>query len=190
MTTDTNAAVRQDQYRLAVILGSVREGRFVTTVGNWFVRQAERRDEVKLDVIDLVQPDEGGRGFAERIGAADAVVIVTPEYNHSFPGPLKTAIDSIRTEWFAKPVGFVSYGGRAGGLRSVEHLRGVLAEQHAVTLRDVVSFHDAWEDFGPDGEHVREDEVAQAATVLLDQLAWWALALRRAREETPYPAAG
>lgn len=178
---------RRDQYRLAVVFGSVREGRFVTTVGEWFVRQAERREDVKLDVIDLVRPDEGGNGFGERIDAADAVVIVVPEYNHSFPGELKVAIDSLKPQWSAKPIGFVSYGGRGGGLRAVEQLRLVFAELHAVTVRDVVSFHNAWEVFGPDGEPVDADEATRAATALLDQLAWWAPALRRAREDAPYP---
>ncbi|MGK5500548.1 NADPH-dependent FMN reductase [Streptomyces sp. URMC 125] len=192
MTGMTDAAAgpdrQQDQYRLAVVLGSVREGRFVTTVGGWFARQASRRDDVKLDVIDLAAPEEGGRGFGERIGAADAVVVVVPEYNHSFPGELKTAIDSLKPEWATKPVGFVSYGGRGGGLRAVEQLRLVFAELHATTVREVVSFHDAWQVFGPDGEPGRPDEAARAAGALLDQLAWWALALRRAREDSPYPA--
>ncbi len=67
-------------------------------------------------------------------------VVVTPEYNHSFPGPLKAAIDRHVTPWQAKPVGFVSYGGISGGLRAVEHLRQVFAELHAVTVRETVSF--------------------------------------------------
>lgn len=184
----TTASAQHDQYRLAVIFGSVREGRFVTTVGEWFVRQTGLRDDVKLDVIDLARPDEAGRTFGERIDAADAVVVVVPEYNHSFPGELKTAIDSLNPQWHAKPVGFVSYGGRGGGLRAVEQLRLVFAELHAVTVRATVSFHDAWQAFGPDGEPVQADEAAQAAAALLDQLAWWAAALRRARNEGPYPA--
>ena len=186
--TASTSAARQDQYRLAVILGSVREGRFVTTVGDWFVRQVERRDDVKLDVIDLAEPDAGGAGFGERIDAADAVVIVVPEYNHSFPGALKTAIDSLKPQWRAKPIGFVLYGGRGGGLRAVEQLRLVFTELHATTVRETVSFHDAWQAFAPDGEPVQADEATRAATALMDQLAWWALALRRAREERPYPA--
>ncbi|MFP8885687.1 NADPH-dependent FMN reductase [Streptomyces mangrovi] len=181
------AAARQDQYRLAVILGSVREGRFVTTVGEWFAREAVRREDVKLDVIDLARPDGDGRTFGDRIAAADAVVVVVPEYNHSFPGELKAAIDSLKPQWRAKPVGFVSYGGRGGGLRAVEQLRLVFAELHAATVRETVSFHDAWREFGPDGEPRRAGEAAGAANALLDQLAWWALALRRAREEVPYP---
>ena len=124
-----------------------------------------------------------------RLAAADAFVIVTPEYNHSYPASLKTLIDWHFTEWQAKPVAFVSYGGLAGGLRAVEHLRGVLAELHAVTVRDTVSFHQAWERFGPDSRPVDPAECTTAAKTMLDQLVWWARALREARTARPYVAA-
>jgi hypothetical protein len=75
------------------------------------------------------------------IDAADAFVVVTPEYNHSYPASLKHAIDMAHGEWNTKPVAFVSYGGISGGLRAVEALRLVFAELHATTIRDTVSFH-------------------------------------------------
>src|SRR5690349_18936956 len=110
-----------DLLNLAVVIGSVREGRFGPTVADWFAKQAQGRFAVDLiDLRDL--PDEQ---FAPRIGAADAVAIVTPEYNHSFPGPLKHHIDNVRREWHAKPVALVSYGGISGGLRASEALRPV-----------------------------------------------------------------
>jgi NAD(P)H-dependent FMN reductase len=156
--------------RLAVILGSVREGRFGPNVANWFARVAGQRDEFEVDLIDLddfnfpsnMTQNYDTRHFAERIGAADAVVIVTPEYNHMFPGPLKTAIDSLKSEWQAKPVGFISYGGVAGGLRAVEPLRIVFAELHAVTLRDVISFPMFPDKFDADGDPIENDMLATA----------------------------
>jgi NAD(P)H-dependent FMN reductase len=111
--------------------------------------------------------------------------VVTPEYNHSFPASLKNVLDWHHTEWQAKPVGFVSYGGLSGGLRAVEQLRPVFAELHAVTVRDAVSFHMAWERFGEDGAP-KDDASVAAAKVLLDQLGWWGNALREARAKTPY----
>ncbi len=89
------------------------------------------------------------RNTAQRFAAADAFVIVTPEYNHSFPTPLKTAIDWHSTQWHAKPVSFVSYGGASGGLRAVEHLRQAFAEVHAVTVRNSISFHGVWDTSNP-----------------------------------------
>ena len=83
-------------------------------------------------------------------------------------------------------MGFVSYGGMSGGLRAVEALRPVFAELHAVTIRDTVSFHQAWLQFDGAGQPVRPEECNRAATTLLDQLSWWGRALRDARATSPY----
>jgi NAD(P)H-dependent FMN reductase len=137
-----------------VIVGSVREGRFGPVVADWFVSQAKQRDDLSVDVIDLADTQIPSANFTSRIGAADAFVIVTPEYNHGYPGPLKTAIDSVDREWQAKPVGFVCCGGLSGGLRAVEQLRIVFAELHTVTIRDTVSFHGARARFDPPLRHL------------------------------------
>lgn len=183
-----------EKLRLAIILGSVREGRFGPTVANWFNGQAAARDDFEVDLIDLADfafppamtRDADVQTFTARIGAADAFVVVTPEYNHSYPGPLKTALDSVGQEWRGKAVGFVSYGGISGGLRAVEPLRVVFAELHAATIRETVSFHGARGQFDAAGNPVNADAVNTATTVLLNQLAWWARALRAARDERPY----
>lgn len=182
--------------RLAVIIASTRTGRFGETVARWFVTRAQQHDDLQLDVIDLYGlqlPDNlddspQTKAFTARIDAADAFVIVTPEYNHGYPAGLKRAIDAVRDEWRAKPVGFVSYGGLAGGLRAVEQLRQVFAELHAVGIRNTVSFHMAYDQFDSDGQ-VRDPETANtAAATLLRQLVWWARALHAARVAQPYPA--
>ncbi len=173
-------------FALAVIVGSVREGRFGPVVAGWFADQAKQRDDLSVDVIDLADTPIPSANFASRIGAADAFVVVTPEYNHGYPGPLKTAIDSVGREWQAKPVGFVSYGGLSGGLRAVEQLRIVFAELHTVTIRETVSFHMAGARFDEHGAPREADVVNAAAGVLLDQLAWWARTLRHARATRPY----
>ncbi|MFH8609022.1 NADPH-dependent FMN reductase [Streptomyces sp. NPDC018029] len=185
--------------RLAVIVGSTRDGRFGPTVGAWFTAIAGRHTGFTLDVIDVADlelpsahPDWGTErtpaltALAERVDAADAYVVITPEYNHSFPAALKHFIDLHRTEWEAKPVAFVSYGGHGGGLRAVEQLRLVFAELHCATVREVVSFHNAWDHFEEGGPAYAEDGPVGAAKVMLDQLAWWAKALRTARTENPY----
>ncbi|GAA4060321.1 NAD(P)H-dependent oxidoreductase [Actinomadura miaoliensis] len=188
--------------RVAIIIGSTREGRFGARVADWFAEQAAARPDMTIDVVDPARqplPELGASpADAEQadvaaqvrrtLDAADAFVIVTPEYNHSYPASLKNLIDLHYTEWRAKPVAFVSYGGMAGGQRAVEHLRQVLAELHATTIRDTVSFHNAWEDFDADGRHRDPSACNAAAKVMLDQLAWWAHALREARSKRPYAA--
>lgn len=194
-----------ERFRVAVIVGSVREGRFGTTVSDWFAGRAAERADVSVDVIDLAevglplrfpafgsQPgpeaDRALQQVTPRLTAADAFVVVTPEYNHSFPASLKNLIDWHTTEWHAKPVGFVSYGGLSGGLRAVEHLRTVFAELHAATIRETVSFHSAWERFDAQGAPVDAAGPNAAAKTMLDQLMWWAHALREARAARPYAA--
>ncbi|MER5949778.1 NAD(P)H-dependent oxidoreductase [Streptomyces sp. NPDC001904] len=191
----------QPQLRVAVIIGSLREGRIAPTVADWFTSQAtEHAPTTHFDVIDVATlnlpevhpswshertPEQAE--LAARIQHADAYMVITPEYNHSFPAHLKHLIDLHHTEWRAKPVGFVSYGGVAGGLRAVEQLRLVFAELHCVTVRDSVSFHKVTPDhFAPDGPAHDPEGAPGAAKVLLDQLDWWAHALRTARAERPY----
>ncbi|MEV5649543.1 NAD(P)H-dependent oxidoreductase [Nocardia sp. NPDC052254] len=184
---------------LAVIVGSTRTGRFGPTVANWFVEHAKQRAGVIVDVIDLAESplperlstDLGAQEAAAlaavspRLAAADAFVVVTPEYNHSYPAPLKNAIDWHYTQWQAKPIGFVSYGGMAGGLRAVEHLRQVFTELHAVTVRETVSFHNA---MTASGELTSTAASDAAAAKLIDQLLWFGRALEVARSEHPYAA--
>ncbi|MFE9578334.1 NADPH-dependent FMN reductase [Nocardia sp. NPDC006044] len=192
----------ENPVKVAVILGSTRAGRFGPTVANWFIDHAKRRDDIAVDLIDLAveqlpaymsnEPDPEGARALQSVGArltvADGFVVITPEYNHSYPAPLKSAIDWHFTQWQAKPIGFVSYGGVSGGLRAVEHLRHVFAELHAVTVRDTVSFHGAGQLFGPAGQLADPAAPTAAADQLLDQLVWWGSALRKARAERPYAA--
>ncbi|MGW2397524.1 NADPH-dependent FMN reductase [Kitasatospora sp. NPDC001664] len=189
--------------RVAVIVASVREGRHGPAVADWFLGVAARQGGAVYDVIDLAEvslplamPKWGSEPSPEvaaaladvtpRLTAADAFVIVTPEYNHSFPAALKNLLDWHMGPWHAKPVGFVSYGGLGGGLRAVEQLRLVFAELHATTVRDTVSLHGPWSGLGPDGAP-RDPAVAEgAAKGMLGQLAWWGRALRAARAAHPY----
>lgn len=191
-----------DRLRLVIIIGSVREGRFGPTVANWFTGEANQHDHFEVDLVDLADfplpvaptanpaPEvaETLGKLVPRIEAADAYVIVTAEYNHGIPASLKSAIDWHFTQWQAKPIAFVSYGGLAGGLRAVEHLRQVFAELHAVTVRDTVSFHGAAYIFDEDGQPKDTSGCTTAAKVMLDQLAWWGTALRDARATHPYQA--
>lgn len=183
---------------IAVIYGSAREGRLCDTVAGWTIARIEQAGGFAVDVIDPVdaavargvvgKDQEARAALRERIGRADAFVVVTPEYNHSFPAPLKALIDSAKQEWEAKPVAFVSYGGASGGLRAVEHLRHVFAELHAVGTRDGVAFANAWGQF--EAGVLRNPEGAgKASALMLARLAWWARALRSARDAGAYAEA-
>ncbi|WP_280235950.1 NADPH-dependent FMN reductase [Nocardia cyriacigeorgica] len=185
-----------ESLRVAIIIGSTRVQRFGPTVATWFHDHARAHGGLDLDLIDLAETglpdvlghtDDAVTALATRLARADAFVIVSPEYNRGYPAALKTAIDSYVEEWKAKPVGIVSYGGVSGGLRAAEQLRQVLGELHAVTIRDTVSFHSCWNRFDDNGRPLDLAGASTAATVLLNQLTWWARALRTARTTQPYP---
>lgn len=185
---------------LLVITASPRPRRFGPTVTSWFLRQVERQDAFTFSHIDIAALDVPAgiepTGAAQQqqleqigaqISAADAIVIVTPEYNHGYPGTLKNLIDHFREHWAATPVAFVCYGGTSGGLRAVEQLRLVFAELHTMTLRDVISFHYPHGTFDAAGNPPDATERAETASHLLRVLRWWATALKAARNQRPYP---
>ncbi|MBA4857720.1 NADPH-dependent FMN reductase [Nocardia farcinica] len=180
--------------RLEVIVASVRPERFAPVVADWFLRTVRARPEFDTGVIDLLDTplpvdlteNSEVAAFRARLAAADAFVAVTSEYNHGYPASLKTAFDSAKHEWRAKPIGFVSYGGLSGGLRAVEQLRQVVAEIHMVSVRETVSFHQAKRRFDADGQ-TADGAAVDAAGRMIGQLAWWARVLRDARRADPYP---
>ncbi|MEW1777519.1 NAD(P)H-dependent oxidoreductase [Streptomyces sp. NPDC086777] len=183
--------------RVAVLVGSARDGRLAPDVAGWFARVAARRDDLVLDVVDVAEhllpasldeSDPRAAALRPRLGGAEAYVVVVPEYNRSVPGPLKTLIDSFQAEWQAKPVGFVGYGlGMAGGVRAIEHLRQIFAEFHCVGMKDVVTFPRVLEHYDAEGRFAADADGAEAAAkLMLDQLNWWAHALREAKAARPY----
>ncbi len=180
--------------KLALLYGSVREGRLCDKVAAWVKAQIEAEGSFDVLVVDprtvylalaTNVPDEHALNALRRaIAEADAYLVVTPEYNHSYPAALKLVIDAVYSEWQAKPVAFISYGGASGGIRAVEHLRQVFAELHAVGIRDSVSFANAWEQFGAQASP--DAPTRRSAKELLRRLKWWATALRNARKTAPY----
>lgn len=195
----------ENRPQLVIIVGSVREGRFGAAVASWVAEQIGPHGVFDAEVVDLAEFDvplalpavspklagddyprpAGMTALTSALARADAFIVVTPEYNHSYPASLKAAIDWHFTQWAAKPVAFVSYGGAAGGRHAVLHLENVLTELHAVTIRDGLAFPNcftAWQN----GRPLDPQSPVYARTVL-DQLAWWAVALRSAREAVPYP---
>lgn len=163
--------------KFVLIIASVRPGRVGPRVAQWFLDQV-RPSGPEFDVIDLAQPTDATT--TRLLDGADGFVVVTPEYNHSYPGELKILIDAHRDEWKRKPVTFVSYGGMSGGLRAVEHLRAVFAELYAVGTRNGVVIHMPWKHVH-DGTLELDDAAEASALQAMDELIWWAELLKPER---------
>jgi NAD(P)H-dependent FMN reductase len=183
---------------LMIIVGSTRPGRVGLPVARWVLEAAtasgrfDRIDLADLAAIDLPFMDEPShprrrryehqhtRDWSARVDAADAFVLVTPEYNYGMPAPLKNAIDYLHHEWTYKPVGFVSYGGVSGGTRSVQMAKQVVTAFPMVPVPSVVVpfVHQHLDD---DGVIKPNETMERAATVMFDELARVAEALRQLR---------
>ena len=188
-----------DTLKVQIILGSIRENRFGSTVGEWFQGVAESRDGLDAELIDLrdwqlpffKEPRSPSSGriaeealpWAEKIGQGDAYVIVSPEYNHGYSAVLKNAMDHIYREWNNKPIGFVSYGGSSGGTRAVEQLRLVAIELQMAPIREAIVIPFARSAFNDQGQP-NSPALNDRANALLNQLTWWANALKKARAES------
>lgn len=171
---------------IGIIAGSSRPGALNPQVVAWVKEQLDAADVdstiVNFGDYDLPVLDEEIPGGAHRYandhtkawGAAlepyDGYIVVTPEYNHCVPGPLKNAIDFVGSEFAHKPVAFASYGADTG-VRAVEAWRSVFANFKAATVRDTASFS-IFTDF-TDGEFTPQDVAAAPFKGLLtDLLAW------------------
>lgn len=180
---------------IGLIYGSARQGRFCDTIAQWVLSHIGKGNEFSVDILDPKQlnlpydlppsDDEATIEFKSRLAACDAFIVVTPEYNHGYPAPLKVLIDAAKQEWQRKPVAFVSYGGISGGLRAVEQLRQVFAELHSVSIRDSVSFANPWDLFDSSGNLKQPEPLSNNLDFMLEHLKWWGQALQRARLETP-----
>lgn len=143
--------------KIALISGSVREGRKSALVTRWVEDAAAAlgRDDVTFEVVPLadyplpsyedVPPamlkehsTEAARAWSAKIAEFDAYVLITPEYNHGVPGALKNATDFLSGEWRGKTIAFVSYGAD-GGVRAVEQWRQIVANFDLIDIRATVS---------------------------------------------------
>jgi NAD(P)H-dependent FMN reductase len=184
--------------KVGIILGSTRPGRNGEAVARWVLEQAAKRGDARYELVDLADFDlplldepvppslhqygsEHTKRWAEKIGSLDAFVFVTPEYNHSTSGALKNAIDYIYAEWNDKAAAFVSYGS-AGGVRAVEHLRGIMGEVQVADVRGAVALS-LFEDFENFAKFAPRNVHQQSIATMLDQLVGWGSALKRYREQ-------
>lgn len=181
---------------IGIILGSTRPGRNGEAVAKWAYDLAEKRDDAKYELVDLldfnlphldepVPPSMGQyskshtKAWAEKVASFDGYLFVTPEYNHSTSGVLKNAIDFLYAEWNNKAAGFVSYGS-AGGARAVEHLRLVMAELQVATVRSQVMLGLAT-DFVNYSDFLPLPHQEAALSTVLDQLISWSKAMEPLR---------
>ena len=178
---------------IPVLLGTPRKNRESGNVANWVCSKMREREDIEtqlFDVCDFELPHDNygteiGGDFPEwrdAIIRADGLVIVTPEYNHGYPGSLKSVLDLLLKDYIHKAVAFVGVSaGPWGGTRVIESMVPMVRELGlAVTFSDL-NFPSVKTKFDADG-NLLDDAYERRVGGFLDELVWMATTLRWGRE--------
>jgi NAD(P)H-dependent FMN reductase len=188
--------------RIALIIGSTRATRFADKPAQWMLTQAQARDDMEVELVDLrdfdlplfkemasnmwmPSADPHAVAWQKKLAEFDGYVFVVAEYNRSITGSLKNALDQAYVEWVRKPMGAIAYGSM-GGTRALEHLRNIAVELQMVPVRNAV--HIGGGDFfkvHPIGGNAAiaeiEASLMASAKATLDDVVWWAKATMAAK---------
>jgi NAD(P)H-dependent FMN reductase len=191
--------------KIQVIVGTTRQGRFADKPVGWLVERLKQSPRLDIELVDLRdvalpmfdQPMSPARvttgdygnpavnAWGKKVAEADGYVLVAAEYNHGYTAVLKNALDSIFREWNRKPVAFMGYGA-TGGARAVEQLRQVAVELEMAPIRRAlhvpleVMMATMKEPLPLKPELFASLE--KNAQLMVDDLIWWADALKKARQ--------
>jgi len=189
--------------KIALIIGSTRKSRFADIPAQWMLTQAQARDDMTVELVDLRDfdlplfdevasnlwgPSSDPRAVAwqKKLAEFDGYIFVVAEYNRSVTGSLKNAMDQAYVEWVRKPFTAMAYGS-VGGTRAMEHLRMIGVELQMVPTRNAVhlgmgDFFKVHPGMGGSGNMADvEANLLPAAKASLDDLVWWAKATMAAR---------
>jgi NAD(P)H-dependent FMN reductase len=186
----------EDKLIIPLLLGTNRQNRASEAAAKWVFSKMKERDDIEpmyFDVRDFELPrnDYGTKiahvfpKWRDAIIRADALVIVTPEYNHGYPGALKSVLDVLLKEYIHKAVAFVGVSaGPWGGTRVIEAMVPMVRELGlAVTFSDL-NFPKASTKFDADG-NLLDEAYEKRVEGFLDELVWMSQTLRWGRENLP-----
>ena len=185
-------------YKLKIIIASTRPGRKGPSIADWVFKTALTYTEFQTELVDLAvinlpfldEPNhprfkkyekQHTKEWSALIDATDAFIIVTPEYNYGFPAPLKNAIDFLFQEWQYKPVAFVSYGGIAGGTRSVQMLKQVVTSLKMMPMMEAVHIPFFIKHFNGEGAFIPDEVMNKNLDDMLKELLKWTEAMKSLR---------
>jgi NAD(P)H-dependent FMN reductase len=186
--------------KIAIIIGSTREGRFADQPAQWIYDLGKQRSDLDFEIVDLrdypmpffdepaspawvPSKSEVAKKWQDKVDEFDGFIFTAAEYNRGPTAVLKNALDYAYPQWVKKAVGFVGYGA-VGGARAVEQLRLHAVELQMAPVRAGV--HIQWAVVAEVREGKKKlsdfDFLNQTGRDMLDQLAWWTKALKAARD--------
>jgi len=177
---------------IPVILGTARAGRQSEKVANFILEEVKKAGfeteiidvrDFRTDATDNTQASPQAKKLSSKIEKSDALIVVSSEYNHGYPGELKMMLDLLYGQYAGKPVGFcgVSAGG-LGGARVVEQLRQVVIELHMLPIREAVYFPVVQNLFDEKGTMKDPGAYKDRIKSFLNELTKYANALRSTRK--------
>jgi NAD(P)H-dependent FMN reductase len=178
-----------------LILGTAREGRRSEAVARFLLERVraygietqlvDPRD-YRLPATDDTKTSDTARRYGEIIVPADGFIIVSPEYNHGSPGELKMMLDMLFEEYARKPVGICGVSsGYFGGVRMLEQMRLVTLDYGMTPIREALHFPNVKTLFDEAGNITDPEGQEKRITKFLDELTWYARALKNARTTEP-----
>jgi NAD(P)H-dependent FMN reductase len=180
---------------IPVIIGTPRQGRLTEPVANFVFGEVSKRSDIETELIDIrkipVAMDDAGEAlknsqFSATVARADGLILVVPEYNHSFPGLLKHVLDTNLKEYIHKAAGICGVSaGPFGGARMIQSLLPVLRELGLVTIFSDVYFGTAGKLFDSATGKITDPAYVGRLEKFLNELVWMARALRHSREKLP-----
>lgn len=175
---------------IPIILGTAREGResenaakFMLAAANIAGIETELLDvrDYLLQATDNSEDSEITKRLAGKVSRADGLIIVSPEYNHGYPGELKMMLDMLYEQYARKPIGICGVSaGAKGGARAVEQLRLVAIELHMVPIYEAVYFSQIGSLFNEAGE-IQDSSYKASVAAFLEELIWYARVLKKGR---------
>ena len=181
---------------LPVLLGTNRNLRKSAFAAHWLVGEMQKRPEIQTRLFDVAQfalpQDDYGQEIKDRfpewrdaIIQADGLVIVTPEYNHGYPGSLKAVLDLLLREYVHKAVAFVGVSaGPWGGTRVIEAMVPMVRELGLAVCFADLNFPKVEKVFDEQG-NLLDPAFEQRAATFLEELIWMSRVLRWGRANVP-----
>lgn len=181
---------------LPVLLGTNRQGRQSDHVAKWLIAEIEKREDIETRLFDTrdfhLPSDDYGTDIShlfpewrDSMIRADGLIIVAPEYNHGYPGVLKSVLDLLLKEYIHKAVAIVGVSAQVwGGTRVIEALLHTVRELGLTVTFTDLNFPRVFEKFDENGD-LLDASYEKRAAAFLDEIVWMSRTLRWGRENLP-----
>ena len=176
---------------IPVLFGTSRENNQSHKAANFVLKQAQEfgfdsmlykpEDILTAPATKRLSDYKEENIWSKAMDKADGLIIVSPEYNHGYPGELKMILDQLYDQYAKKPVAIIGASGKLGGGRMVEQLRQVVIELHMVPVSEGAYFDKIWEDLN--NGKPNDDHAYESLKHVFTELKWYAEVLKEAKSK-------